>query len=128
LLQLYFRSSRLCPSSYRFKQWWQSGNYKKKGGELFYKKEEIITLVNKVFSNINNYKSNIEKFSITDVAEQYMQSIKQTLNLKPQKISYFFLLKILLILNLFIIINKNLSTPNFSRYFKKVKKSFSLRI
>jgi glycosyltransferase involved in cell wall biosynthesis len=48
----------------------------KKGGELFNSKEDLIPLINKISNNLSQYISNIEVDSIEDVANQYLNFIK----------------------------------------------------
>ena len=48
----------------------------KKGGELFDSKEDLIPLINKVSNNLSQYISNIEIDNIEDIANQYINFIK----------------------------------------------------
>jgi len=48
----------------------------KKGGELFNSKEDLIPLINKISNNLPQYISNIEIDSIEDIANQYLNFIK----------------------------------------------------
>lgn len=71
-----------------------------KGGEVFINKEDIPNLLEKILSDYEKYKQNIDLPSIDEVGKRYFEFIQGIHNEKissnyiPKKVSYFDLLKI----------------------------------